>query len=48
MAKHKKEKAPRWTRPNPGAGRHGVPDKAAKKVGDKWEDDTKNKPKESK
>lgn len=35
--KHKGEKKPKWTRPNPAAGKHGVPDKAAHKLGKKWE-----------
>lgn len=37
MAKHKGEKKPKWTRPNPAKGKHGVKDKAAKKIGDKWD-----------
>lgn len=28
---------PRWTRANPGKGRHGVPDKGADKVGKEFE-----------
>lgn len=28
---------PKWTRTNPGRGRHGVPDKGAHKVGKQWE-----------
>lgn len=39
MAKHKGQKKPKWTRPNPGAGQHGVPDKAVHKIGKKWDKD---------
>lgn len=28
---------PRWTRANPGRGKHGVPDKGAHKVAKQWE-----------
>lgn len=41
MSKHKGQKKPKWTRPNPAAGQHGVPDKAAKKIGDKWDKERK-------
>lgn len=45
MAKHKGTPKPKWTRPNPGAGKHGVDDKAAHKLGKKWEEDAKKKDK---
>lgn len=41
----KKNPIPRWARANPGKGRHGVTDKGAKKVGDKWEKDNKKQDK---
>jgi hypothetical protein len=34
---------PRWVRPNPGKGKHGVPDKDAHKIGMKWERDAAKK-----
>lgn len=40
--KHKGEKKvrePKWVKKNPGAGRHGVPDKGAHQVGREWEKD---------
>jgi hypothetical protein len=32
MAKHKAPRVPRWAKPNPGAGKHGIPDKGAAKA----------------
>lgn len=39
--KHKGTKKPKWTRANPAAGQHGVPDKGAYKVGQQWEKENK-------
>jgi len=38
---------PKWTRENPGKGKHGVPDKGAHKVGRQWNKEQQKKDKKS-
>lgn len=44
MAKHKGPKIPKWAKKKPGAGKHGVDDVEAHKLGKKWEEDAKKNP----